>query len=98
MGYLSGSERTEYSLNGLIIVVTVLFFLVFVIGGNFDRTHVHELHRGAASGVRKFSTKSGIGDDQVALWDDGHGLSGLNHSTPNITLSLQTGKGTLLVY
>jgi hypothetical protein len=59
-----------------------IIVLFIVIGGDFDKTHVRELNRGATCRVCKFSTESGVGDDQVALWKDRHGLSGLNHDTP----------------
>lgn len=99
MRYLSRSKRTEHSLNLRVFRVFIfLFFLVFVIRGDFDRTNVREFHRGATRRISQRSTQSGIGDDQVALWNDGHGDTGLNHGTPTETLILQSNKSKLHVY
>jgi hypothetical protein len=95
--YLSGGERTEYSLDLRVLIVLIVFLLVvFIIVSDFNRAHVRELHRGAPGGICKFSTKSGVRDDQVALWNDGNGVSRLNDGTPSITLSLETCKSKLL--
>jgi hypothetical protein len=88
--YLSGSERTKHDFDLCIfVVVVVLFFLFFVIRGDFDGAYVRELHRGTASGVRKLCTKSGVGDDQIALGHDRDGLTGLYHGTPGIYITVE---------
>ena len=90
--YLFGGERTEHCLHCLdlhVFIIFAFFFVIFVIVGDVDRAHVRELHGSATGEICKFSTKSGIGDDQVARRDDGQGLSRLNNGTPSITLSLE---------